>query len=174
MPSFGFRAQAQVEGVTVIGEAVRRIPSESAEFVIEVTSAATTAAQALRENQAKTMQVTQAIGQLGAQPADIQTISLKVQSLYAPVLQSLPAYAGFSSMGQGGFSAHAAGAAMQPNCNWVLTSPGSCASLYETARTRHRRWRCERPTWSAGSGFERPTRQAHREPRWRRPRRMLE
>jgi uncharacterized protein YggE len=113
-PSYGFRAQTQVEGVTVIGEAVRRIPSESAEFVIEVTSAATTAAQALRENQAKTMQVTQAISQLGAQSADIQTISLKVQSLYAPVLQSLPAYSGFSSMGQGGFSAHAAAAAMQP------------------------------------------------------------
>src|SRR5216684_630340 len=53
MPSYGTRTQTQTEGVTVIGEAVRRTLSESAEVIIEVTSAAPTAAQALRDNHSR-------------------------------------------------------------------------------------------------------------------------
>src|SRR5229473_4025293 len=74
MPSYGTRTQTQTEGVTVIGEAVRLILSESAEVIIEVTSAAPTAAQALRDNHTKTMQITQAIAPLGVQQADVQAI----------------------------------------------------------------------------------------------------
>jgi len=115
MPSYGTRTQTQTEGVTVIGEAVRRIPSESAEVIIEVTSAAPTAAQALRDNHTKTMQITQAIAPLGVQQADVQAISVKLQNVYSPVMPSLPGYAGMPQIGQGGFSPYAAGATpMQP------------------------------------------------------------
>ena len=110
MPSYGTRTQThtQTEGVTVIGEAVRRILSESAEVIIEVTSAAPTAAQAMRDNHTKTMQLLQAISPLGVQQGDIQPISLKLQNLYSPVVPSLPGYAGMSQMGQGGISPYAA------------------------------------------------------------------
>lgn len=132
MPSYGTRTQTQTEGVTVIGEAVRRILSESAEVIIEVTSAAATAAQAQRDNHTKTMQIAQAVSSLGVQPGDLQPISLKLQNLYAPVMQSLPGYAGMPQIGQGGmlgqsgmlgqggilgqsgFSPFAAGGALQP------------------------------------------------------------
>jgi uncharacterized protein YggE len=115
MPSQALRTEAQMEGVTVIGEAVRRVQPERAEFLIEVTATALTAAQALRDNQAKTMQVGQAIAPLGVQPADIQTISLKVHSLYAPVIQPLAAYAGAPQIGQVGFSPYAPGPPAQPD-----------------------------------------------------------
>jgi len=114
MPSYGLRTQTQIEGVTVIGEAVRRIASENAEFLIEVTTTAPTAAQALRDSQAKTAQVTQALGQLGVQQGDVQAISLKVQNLYSPVMQSLPGYAAMPQIGQAGLSPYGTAAAMQP------------------------------------------------------------
>ena len=100
----------------MIGEAVRRIPSESAEVIIEVTSAAPTAAQALRDNHTKTIQITQAISPLGVQQTDVQAISVKLQNVYSPVMPSLPGYAGMPQIGQqGGFSPYTAGAApMQP------------------------------------------------------------
>jgi uncharacterized protein YggE len=114
MPSYGNRTHAQTEGITVIGEAVKRILSESAEVVIEITSAAPTAAQAIRDNHTRTMQITQAVSLLGVQQGDLQPISLKLQNLYSPVMQSLPGYAGMPQIGQGGFSPYAAGAALQP------------------------------------------------------------
>src|SRR5438094_4580487 len=94
MPTYGTRTQTQTEGVTVIGEAVRRILSESAEVIIEITAAAPTAAQATRDNHTKTMQVVQALTPLGVQQGDVQPISLKLQNLYSPMLPALPAYAG--------------------------------------------------------------------------------
>src|SRR5882757_8610115 len=100
MPSNGLRTQTQNEGVTVIGEAVRRITPESAEFLIEIASTAPAAAQALRDNHAKIMQLTQSLNPLGVQPADVQIISSKVQSLYSPVMQSLPGYIGLPQIGQ--------------------------------------------------------------------------
>src|ERR1700750_333478 len=39
----------QPDGITVIGEAVRRIAPETAEFLIEITTSAPNAAQALRD-----------------------------------------------------------------------------------------------------------------------------
>ena len=114
MPSYGNRTQTHNEGVSVIGEAVRRIVSESAEVIIEITSAAPTAAQAIRDNHTRTMQITQAISPLGIQQGDLQSISLKLQNLYSPVMPSLPGYAGMPQIGQTGFSPYATGAALQP------------------------------------------------------------
>lgn len=107
MPAYGMRtpvqqAPQQTEGVTVIGEAVRRVPSETAEFLIEVATTAPTAAQALRENHSKTQQITQAIAPAGVQPADVETVSMKVHNLYAPVLQSLPPYGAMPQIGYAG------------------------------------------------------------------------
>src|SRR5882762_9971881 len=84
MPSYGTRTQTKTEGVTVIGEAVRRILSESTEVIIEITSAAPTAAQAIRDNHTRTVQITQAISPLGVQQGDLHPISLKLQNLYSP------------------------------------------------------------------------------------------
>ena len=109
MPSYGNRTQTHTEGVTVIGEAVRRIVSESAELVIEITSAAPTAAQAIRDNHARTMQIAQAINPLGVQQGDLHPISLRLQNLYSPVTQSLPGYTGMLQIGP-----YAAGPALQP------------------------------------------------------------
>lgn len=116
MPTYGLRtpaqqAQQQAEGVTVIGEAVRRAGSETAEFLIEVASSGPTAAQALRDNQTKTLQVTQAIAPSGVQPADVEAISLKVQNLYAPVVQSLPPYGSLPQIGFAGFPSYSPPAA---------------------------------------------------------------
>ena len=86
-----YNTRAHAEGITVIGEAVRRVAPEQAEFLIEISATAPTASQALRDNQAKTVQVTQAVSALGVQPADIQTISLNVMSLDPPVMPALPA-----------------------------------------------------------------------------------
>ncbi len=123
MPSYGTRTQTQIEGVTVIGEAVRRTPSESAEIIVEVTSAAPSAAQALRDNQTKTMQVTQAVSPAGVQHGDIQSIGMKLQNMYSPAMPSLPGYGlpligqgmiGQGMMAQGGLSPYSGAGAMQP------------------------------------------------------------
>jgi uncharacterized protein YggE len=106
MPAYGLRGQTPTpptpaEGVTVTGEAVRRITPESAEFLIEITASAPTAAQALRDNQAKTTQVGQAVSPLGVQAADVQSISLNVYNLYAPLMQTLPGYGPVPQIPQG-------------------------------------------------------------------------
>jgi uncharacterized protein YggE len=92
--------RAHAEGVTVIGEAVRRAAPEQAEFLIEIAASASTATQALRDNHAKAIQVTQAMSALGVQPADMQTISLNVLNVYSPLMQALPAYGGMPQIGQ--------------------------------------------------------------------------
>jgi uncharacterized protein len=143
MPSYGSRTQTQPEGVTVIGEAVRRIASENAEFLIEVTSTAPTAAQALRDNQAKTAHITQAVGQLGVTQGDVQVISLRVQNLYSPVMQSLPGYAGLPLIGQVGLPL-TTGSAMQPEVQFgsyiasnalrlTVREPGRVGEIADTA-----------------------------------------
>jgi uncharacterized protein len=119
MPAYGLRTpaqqtQQQIEGVTVIGEAVRRVQSETAEFLIEVSSTAPSAAQALRENQSKTLQVIQAIAPAGVQPAEVEAISMKVQNLYAPVTQSLPPYGAMPQIGYAGFANYGANPVGQP------------------------------------------------------------
>lgn len=108
MPSYELPTRVQsgharIEGVTVIGEAVRRVSPESAEFLIEIAASAPTAAQALRDNQAKTAQLAQTLTALGVQPADLQTISMNVYSVFTPAMQALPGYGAIPQLGQGGF-----------------------------------------------------------------------
>ena len=114
MASYGSRVQTQMDGVMVIGEAVWRVPPERAEFLIEITAGAPTAAQALHDNQLKAAQVAQAVAPLGVQQTDLQTISLNVYNLYTPVVPALSAYGGLPKIGSGGFSPYAAGAAPVP------------------------------------------------------------
>src|SRR5262249_11394969 len=101
MPSFGLRTQTPAEGVTVTGEAVRRIAPESAEFLIEITAAAPTAAPALRDSQAKAAQLAQTLAPFGVHAADIQPVSSKVQSMFSPVTPSLPGFSGPHQIGPG-------------------------------------------------------------------------
>jgi len=104
----------RTEGIAVVGEAVRRVAPESAEFVMEITANAPTAAQAVRDNHLKTTQVTQAVGSAGVQPADLQTISLNVHNIFSPgpwgSPPALPGYGNVPQIGQGVFSAYSAGA----------------------------------------------------------------
>lgn len=127
MSPFGLRTEAPVDGITVTGEAVRRVTPESAEFLIEITTSAPTAAQALRDNHARTRQVAQAIGLLGVQSAEIQTISLNVYNLYSPLMQilpqalpqALPGYGGaMPQAGQVGFAPQASGSPAQPELSF--------------------------------------------------------
>lgn len=114
-PQVAKHAGTASEGVSVIGEAVRRVAPESAEFLIEITTSAPNAAQALRENHAKTAQLGQSAAQFGVQHADLQSISLNVYSMYAPPLQALPPFGPTLGMlpqiGQPGFHQPSSGAA---------------------------------------------------------------
>jgi len=105
-PSRAVQAQTNpVEGIAVVGEAVRRVTPESTEFLIEVAAAAQTAAQALQNHQAKTVQIVQAVAPLGVQRADLQTISMNVVNSYGPLAQALPAYSAPPQLGApAGFS----------------------------------------------------------------------
>jgi len=123
-PSYGLRTQTPPEGVTVIGEAVRRVAPECAEFLIEITTGGATAAQALRDNYSRTAQVAEAVGPLGVQRTDIQTISLNVYNLYSPILppmqQSLPMYNTIPPVGQSGYSAYGAVSAVQADVQFGM------------------------------------------------------
>src|SRR5215472_12524158 len=86
------QTKAQSEGITVTGEAVRRASGDQAEILIEITATAATAAQALRDNHAKSVQVAQSVAALGVTQADIQTVSLNIHNVYSRLPQALPAY----------------------------------------------------------------------------------
>jgi len=103
-----------IEGVTVTGEAVRRIPPENAEFLVEIQTGAPTAAQALRDNQSKFTQVAQTLQALGVHAHDLQTISQSMINLYAPVGPGLTGY-GTPQIGQGAFGAFGASPGVQPD-----------------------------------------------------------
>lgn len=105
MPTYASRAQSQMDGVTVMGEAVWRVPPERAEFLIEIISSAPSAAQALHDNQQKSEQLAQVMNSLGVQQADLQTISTNVYNLYTPVLPALQGYGGLANMGSYGTGA---------------------------------------------------------------------
>ena len=118
MPSSELQFQTQQprqrEGVTVVGEAVRRLTPEHAEFLVEITTSASNAAQALRDNQSKIAQISQTVAQFGVQPSDIQSLSLNVNSLYAPLLQGLQGYGHTPQIGPAGFQPFPPGPGMQP------------------------------------------------------------
>jgi uncharacterized protein YggE len=101
-PSYGYRTPAQpIDGVAVVGEAMRRVAPESAEFLIEITAAGHTATQALQEHQTRSAQLAQAVAPLGVQRDDLQSISLNVFNVYAPVLPMLSPFAGAQQIGPG-------------------------------------------------------------------------
>jgi uncharacterized protein YggE len=104
--------RAQPDGVTVIGEAVRRLAPENAEFLAEITTHGSNASQALRDNPARATQLAQALAPLGVQPSDLQPISLNVSSLYSPLLQALPSYGGVPQIGPTGFQPFTGGTGM--------------------------------------------------------------
>jgi uncharacterized protein YggE len=106
--------QHRPEGVAVVGEAVRRVSPETAEFLIEISATAPAAAQALRDSQMKTNQLAQAVASLGVQATDLQTISMNVHHTYAPSLPGLNAYGHVPQIGHGGYTPYGAATAMQP------------------------------------------------------------
>src|SRR6185369_4371014 len=125
MPAYGSRTQTQpMEGIAVVGEALRRVAPESAEFLIEITAAGATGSQAIQNHQTKTTQIAQAVSTLGVQRADLQTVSMNVVNAYAngyaPLIQALPQY-GLPQVGQGGLSAFAASPALQPELQFGAT-----------------------------------------------------
>jgi len=80
------------------------VPPESAEFLIEVSTTAYSAAQAMKDHQTRTGQIAQTVAQLGVQRNDLQTISLNVVNLFAPLIPVTPAlppfgYAGDAQLG---------------------------------------------------------------------------
>jgi len=119
--SYAVRAQsAPFEGIAVVGEAVQRVAPENAEFVIEIATAAPTAAQALRDHQAKAAQIAQAVAPLGVQRTDLQTISMNVLNTYTPLMQGLPPYGAVPQIGPGAFGSFGGGSfggatALQPD-----------------------------------------------------------
>jgi uncharacterized protein YggE len=103
MISAGSRIQTQaIEGVAVVGEAVRRIEPESAEFLIEITASGPTGSQAIHNHQTRTAQIVQAVSTLGVQRGDLQTVSLNVVNTFSPLMQALPSY-GVPQIAQGGY-----------------------------------------------------------------------
>src|SRR6266699_3011325 len=79
MSAQGSRVQTQpLEGVAVVGEAIRRVEPESAEFLVEITAGGASGTQAIHNHHTKTAQIAQAVSALGVQRADLQTVSLNV------------------------------------------------------------------------------------------------
>ena len=103
-----------MEGIAVVGEAIQRVAPESTEFVIEVSAAAQTAAQALRDHQSRTAQVTQAVAHLGVQRTDVQTISTDVVNTFTPLVPALPPYAAPPQIGPAAFGTFPGAAAGMP------------------------------------------------------------
>ena len=100
-PTLAFQAQSrQIEGLAVVGEAVRRVPPERAEILIEVTVTSASVAEALRDHAAKFQQLAAAVGSLGIQSSDLQTVSMNVYNLYSSGLPGLPSLSGYGNLPQ--------------------------------------------------------------------------
>ena len=100
-PTQSFQSQSrQIEGVAVVGEAVRRVPPERAEILIEVSVTSATVAEALRDHAAKFQQLAAAVGSMGIQSSDLQTVSMNVYNLYSPGLPGLPSLSSYGAMQQ--------------------------------------------------------------------------
>jgi len=98
--AYAVRAQAaQQEGIAVVGEAVQRVAPESAEFVVEIATAAPSATQALRDHQTKTSHLAQLVGTLGVPRTDLQIVSVNVINTFSSLLQSLPPYGAVAQLG---------------------------------------------------------------------------
>jgi len=99
--------------VAVVGEAVRRVPPERAEILIEVTVTSASVAEALRDHTAKFQQLAAAAGSMGIQSSDLQPVSMNVYNLYSPGLAALPlsSYGAMPQIGQAGLNPFGGGAA---------------------------------------------------------------
>ena len=117
MPAYGSRTQP-LEGIAVVGEAVRRVAPESVAFLIEITASGPTASQTLNDHQNKTTQIAQAASTLGVHRADLQTVSLNMINAYPPLTQALPY--GVPQIPPGGFTGFAAPSVLQPDVQFGI------------------------------------------------------
>lgn len=126
-PTQAFQGQfRQTEGLAVVGEAVRRVPPQNAEFLMEVTVTSPSVEQALRDHTAKLQQLTTAAGSLGLQPSDLQPVSMNVYNMYSPGLPSLPslgAYGGIQHIGPTGLNLFGGGVASGAQPGASITQP---------------------------------------------------
>ncbi len=90
LPFNYYSLRPPAEGLTVIGEATRNAQPEIVELSFDIHSAAPTAAQALRDNAIKVMQIGQAITALGVAQQDLQAGAASVYPLHQPGLAALP------------------------------------------------------------------------------------
>lgn len=108
------RNQSQhFEGIAVVGEAVRHIAPESAEFLVEITASGHTVSQAMVNHQALVTQIAQAVSGLGVHRADLQTVSMNIANAYTPVLAA-PSY-GIPQIASGAFPGFGSQPALQPD-----------------------------------------------------------
>lgn len=84
------------EGVAVVGEAVRRVPPESAEFLVEIAATGQTVAQSVSHHQNLVSQLAQAVSGQGVNRADLQVVSMNVANVYTPALAP-PAFPTFAT-----------------------------------------------------------------------------
>ena len=102
MSANAVRMQPQsFEGIAVVGEAVRRVAPESAEFLVEITASGQTVTQAMANHQSLMTQIAQGIAGAGVHRGDLQTVSMNVANAYAPAL-AMPSY-GVPQIAPGGF-----------------------------------------------------------------------
>ena len=101
------------DGITVIGEAVRRVSAETAEFVAEVATNGLTAAQALQANQQKLGLFAEALAPFGVQSIDVTNICATIQNVLLP-MQAAPGIPNALSFAQFGHP-YLAAALAQPD-----------------------------------------------------------
>jgi uncharacterized protein YggE len=120
-PMQTFQAQSrQIEGVAVVGEAVRRVSPERAELLIEITVTSASAAEALRDHTTKLQQLAVAADAMGIQSSDLQTVSMNGYNLYSaslPGLSSLSGYGNMPQIGQTGLNPFGGTPASQPGAH---------------------------------------------------------
>jgi uncharacterized protein YggE len=76
------------------------VPPERAEILIEVSVTAASVTEALRDHAAKFQQLAAAVGSMGIQSSDLQTVSMNVYNLYSPGLPGLPSLSSYGAMQQ--------------------------------------------------------------------------
>jgi uncharacterized protein len=103
----------QLEGIAVVGEAVRRVVPESAQFLVEIATNGHTASQSLTNHQNLISQIAQAVSGMGINRGDLQTVSMNVANVYAPALAA-PPYA-VPQIAPAGFPGFPAQPVLQPD-----------------------------------------------------------
>lgn len=114
MPAYAIRTQSQpVEGIAVVGEAVKRIEPESAEFLVEITAGGHSVSQATANYHNLVAQVAQAVSGFGVHRQDLQIVSLNVANVFVP---GIPGQSyGVPQIAAGPFSGFTHQPALQPD-----------------------------------------------------------